>query len=108
MHCSRGWAQRGKSAVEETTSARGVSHTVIGAVSAFGVVNALEDAVTAIPKGTTAGNFVQFISEIHSFPSMKGFHVVMGNALIHSRDAIDPIILERVYIPVYLPELILR
>ncbi|EIE92067.1 hypothetical protein RO3G_16778 [Rhizopus delemar RA 99-880] len=39
MRRSRGWAQRGKPAIEETTSARGVSHTVIGAISAYGVVN---------------------------------------------------------------------
>ncbi|CAO3678991.1 unnamed protein product [Rhizopus microsporus] len=44
MRRSRGWAQRGKPAIEETTSARGVSHTVIGAVSAFGVVNKHERA----------------------------------------------------------------
>ncbi|EIE83729.1 hypothetical protein RO3G_08434 [Rhizopus delemar RA 99-880] len=34
---------------------------------------------------------------------MKGFHVVMDNAPIHSRDVVDPIISERGYIPVYLP-----
>ncbi|KAG1147375.1 hypothetical protein G6F37_005505 [Rhizopus arrhizus] len=111
MRRSRGWAQR-----------------VIGAVSAFGVVNvsrrepgnvkkrrvvgakkrkALEDVVVAIPKGTTAGHFVQFISDtldiMDEFPNMKGFHMVMDNTPIHSRDVVDPIILERGYIPVYLP-----
>lgn len=128
MRRSRGWAQRGKPAIEETTSASGVSHTVIGAISAFGVVNvsmrepgnvkkrrvvgakkrkAPEDAVAAIPKGTTAGHFVQFISDtldiMDEFPNMKGFHIVMDNAPIHSRDVVDPIVLERGYIPVYLP-----
>jgi hypothetical protein len=108
MRRSRGWAQRGKPAIEETTSARDISHTVIGAVSAFGVVNvsmrepdnvkkrrvvgakkrkAAEDAVAAaIPKGTTAGHFVQFISDtldiMDELPNMKGFHVVMDNAPI--------------------------
>ncbi|EIE77307.1 hypothetical protein G6F46_011653 [Rhizopus delemar] len=96
MRRSRGWAQRGKPAIEERASARGVSHTVIGAVSALGVVNVSmrepgnvkkrrvvgakkrkvpEDAVAAIPKGTTAGHFVQFISDtldiVDEFPSMK-------------------------------------
>ncbi|KAG1054585.1 hypothetical protein G6F43_003415 [Rhizopus delemar] len=96
MRRSRGWTQRGKPAIEERASARGVSHTVIGAVSALGVVNVSmrepgnvkkrrvvgakkrkvpEDAVAAIPKGTTAGHFVQFISDtldiVDEFPSMK-------------------------------------
>ncbi|KAG1457472.1 hypothetical protein G6F56_006596 [Rhizopus delemar] len=101
MRRSRGWAQRSKPAIEETTSARSVSHTVISAVSPFGIVNrkAPEDAVAAIPKGTTAGHFVQFISDtldiIDEFPNVKGFHMVMDNAPIHSRDVVDPIILER-------------
>ncbi|KAG1539963.1 hypothetical protein G6F46_007974 [Rhizopus delemar] len=55
---------------------------VIGAVTALGVVNRY------------------FMDE---FPNMKGFHVVMDNAPIHSRDVVDPIISERGYIPVYLP-----
>lgn len=128
MHRTRGWAPRGKLAIEETTSARGVSHTVIGAISAYGVVNvslrepgnvkkrkvvgakkrkAPEGDAAAIPKGTTAGHFVQFISDtldiMDEFPNMKGFHIVMDNAPIHPRDVVDPIILQREYIPVYLP-----
>ncbi|KAI8882858.1 hypothetical protein K501DRAFT_185763, partial [Backusella circina FSU 941] len=33
------WAQRDKRAIEETTSAKGVSHTVISANSAYGVMD---------------------------------------------------------------------
>lgn len=37
-----------------------------------------ENAVAAVPKGTTAGHFVQFISDtldiMDEFPNMKGFH----------------------------------
>ncbi|KAG1091888.1 hypothetical protein G6F42_019328 [Rhizopus arrhizus] len=36
-------------------------------------------------------------------PKMKGYHIVMDNAPIHIPKAIDPIILGRGYIPVYLP-----
>jgi hypothetical protein len=58
---------------------------------------------TAIPKD----HYIQFISDtldiMNVFPNMKGFHIVMGNAPIHSPDATDPIIKERGYIPVYLP-----
>ena len=39
MRRSRGWSKRGTQAVVTTPSARGVSHTVIGAISAIGVVN---------------------------------------------------------------------
>ncbi|EIE81118.1 hypothetical protein RO3G_05823 [Rhizopus delemar RA 99-880] len=113
----------------ETTSARGVSHTVIGGISAYGVVNASlrepgnvkkkeellvlkkrkapEGVAAVIPKGTTAGHFVQFISDtldiMDAFPNMKVFHIVMDNAPIHPRDVVDPIASQRGYIPVYLP-----
>lgn len=128
MRRSRAWSRRGIQAIIESPSARGVSHTVIGAVSAFGVVNvsmretgnvkkrrvvgatkqkAAGDAGAAIPEGTTAGHYLQFISNtldiMDAFPNMKGFHIVMDNAPIHSPDAIDPTIKERGYIPVYFP-----
>lgn len=37
------------------------------------------------------------------FLNIKGFHIVMDNALIYSHDIVDPIIIERGYISVYLP-----
>jgi hypothetical protein len=37
------------------------------------------------------------------FPNMKGFHIVMDNAPIHPKDVVDPVTLQRGYIPVYLP-----
>jgi transposase len=65
------------------------------------------DAGAAIPKGTTAGHYLRFISDtldiMDAFPNMKGFHIVMDNTPIHSSDAIDHIIKERGYIPLYLP-----
>ncbi|EIE78639.1 hypothetical protein RO3G_03343 [Rhizopus delemar RA 99-880] len=61
----------------ESPSARAVSHTIIGAISAFGVMI-----------GTTAGHYVKSISDtldiMDEFPNMKGFHIVMDNAPIHS------------------------
>jgi transposase len=60
-----------------------------------------------IPKGITAGYCLWFIGDkldiMDVFPNMKGFHIVMDNSPIHSPDAIDPIIKEREYIPLYLP-----
>ena len=39
MRRSRGWSTRGTQAVIETPSARAVSHTIIGAITAYGVLN---------------------------------------------------------------------
>lgn len=39
MHRSRAWSQRGIQAIVESSSARAVSYTIIGVISAFGVVN---------------------------------------------------------------------
>ncbi|KAG1142126.1 hypothetical protein G6F37_007858 [Rhizopus arrhizus] len=104
-----------------------VSHTVIGAVSAFGfiylsirdpgnvkrrkVVGVTKrkipgDAASSIPKGTTVGHYLHFISDtldiMDELPNMKGFHIVMDNAAIHSHSLMDPLIIERGYVPVYL------
>jgi transposase len=37
------------------------------------------------------------------FTNMKGFHIVMANTPIHSHDLVDPVIIERRYISIYLP-----
>ncbi|KAG1136875.1 hypothetical protein G6F37_011645 [Rhizopus arrhizus] len=127
MRRSRGWSRRGAQAIIKSPSARGVSRTVTGDISALGVANvsmrepgnskkrivvgatkrkAPEDTASAILKGTTACHYVQFISDtldiMDVFPNMKGLHIVMANAPIHSPEAIDLIILERGYIRVYL------
>ena len=39
MRRLRAWSQRGTQAIIESPSARAVSYTIIGAISAFGVVN---------------------------------------------------------------------
>jgi hypothetical protein len=128
MRRTRGWSKQGTQAVVETPSARGASHTIIGDISAYGVVNvsirdpgntrkrrvvgatkrkAAGDMAPTIPKGTTSGHYIQFISDtmdiMDEFPNMKGTHIVMDNAPIHSPQLIDPFITERGYIPVYLP-----
>ncbi|KAG1082941.1 hypothetical protein G6F42_022387 [Rhizopus arrhizus] len=60
-----------------------------------------------IPKGTTSDHYVQFISDtmdiVDEFPYMKAAHIVMNNAPIHSIQLVDPVIIERDYIPIYLP-----
>lgn len=39
MRRTRGSAPRDKPAIEKTLSAKGVSHTIVDAISAYGVVN---------------------------------------------------------------------
>lgn len=107
---------------------KGVSHTVIGAVSAFGVVylsirdpgnvkrrkvvgatnrKIPGDAASTIPKGTTAGHYLKFISDtldiMDELLNMKGFHIIMDNAAIHNHSLVDPLIIKRGYVLVYLP-----
>ena len=77
MRRSRGWSAKGSAAIVETPSTKANSQTVLGAISAFGVVNltmresgnikrrkvvgatkrkATEDRIF-IPKGTTSGHY---------------------------------------------------
>ena len=65
------------------------------------------DTAPTIPRGTTSSHYIQFISNtmdiINKYPNMKGTHIVMDNAPIHSPQLVDPFTIERGYIPVYLP-----
>ncbi|KAG0786120.1 hypothetical protein G6F22_007727 [Rhizopus arrhizus] len=104
-----------------------VAELLLGAISAFGVVNltirksgnikrrkvvgatkrkAPEDRIS-IPKRTTSGHYVQFINDtidiMDEFPEMRGFNIIMNNAPIHVPWIIDPVIIRRGYIPIYLP-----
>lgn len=84
MRRSKTWSQRSTQAIIKSSSARAVSHTIISAILAFGVVNVSirdskkikkikvvgvtkrktpGDVASAIPKGTTADQYVQFISD---------------------------------------------
>lgn len=127
MRRSRGWSKRGTQAIVTVPSARGVSHTIIGAISALGVVNlsmresgntkkrkvvgatkrkAPEDRLS-VPKGTTGGHYLQFLNDtmdiMDDFPEMKGYCIIMDNAPIHVPKLIDPVITKRGYTPIYLP-----
>ncbi|KAG1145525.1 hypothetical protein G6F37_003396 [Rhizopus arrhizus] len=107
MRRNRGWPAKGSTAIVEAPSTKSNSQTVIGAISAFGVVNltmresgnikrrkvvgaikrkAVEDRIV-IPKGTTSGHYVQFINDtmniMGEFPEMRGFHIIMDNTPIH-------------------------
>jgi hypothetical protein len=94
MRRSRGWSAKASAAIVETPSTKTSSQTVLGTISAFGVVNltmresgnikrrkvvgatkrkAPEDRIS-IPKGTTSGHYVQLINDtmdiMDEFPEM--------------------------------------
>ncbi|CEG67847.1 hypothetical protein RMATCC62417_04209 [Rhizopus microsporus] len=127
MTRGRAWSKKGEPAIEETPSTKAVSKTALGAVSSAGVVNvsireagnvkrrkvagatkrkAPEDRLNLL-KGTTGNHFMQFVVDtmdiMDQFPEMRGYHIVMDNAPIHVHNIVDPIIIRRGYIPVYLP-----
>jgi transposase len=133
MRRSRGWSPCGSKTITETPSTKATSHSVLGAISAVGVVNmklresgnlkrrkvvgtskrkAPEDQLS-VPKGTTGEHYLQFISDtmdiMDEFPEMKGHFIIMDNAPIHVPEMIDSIIMQRgytgVYPPPYSPEL---
>ncbi|KAG1464956.1 hypothetical protein G6F46_009144 [Rhizopus delemar] len=127
MRRSRGWSPRGSKSITETPSTKATSHSVLGTISAIGVVNmklresgnlkrrkvvgatkrkAPEDQLS-VPKGTIGEHYLQFISDtmdiMDGFSEMKDYFIIMDNAPIHVPEIIDPIIIQRGYIPVYLP-----
>ncbi|KAG1046942.1 hypothetical protein G6F43_010590 [Rhizopus delemar] len=127
MRRSRGWSPRGSKSITETPSTKATSHSVLGTISAIGVVNmklresgnlkrrkvvgatkrkAPEDQLS-VPKGTIGEHYLQFISDtmdiMDEFSEMKDYFIIMDNAPIHVPEIIDPIIIQRGYTPVYLP-----
>ena len=64
-------------------------------------------------KGTVTDHCLHFIQktmdEMNHFPEMKGYYIVMDNAIIHTAKEIDTMITERgyrcIYLPPYSPEL---
>ena len=124
--CSRGWSERGKLVIVETPPGRAISYTGLGAISSVGVVNVSmrqpgnikrRKVVGATkrkapgnklssPTGITGSHYMHFIVDtmdiMDTFPDMKGFYIVMDNALIHVPAVINPLIEKRGYIPVYL------
>ncbi|KAG2209381.1 hypothetical protein INT45_010803, partial [Circinella minor] len=107
MHRSRGWSPRSSKSITETPSTKATSHSVLGAISAIGVVNMklresgnlkrrkvmgatkrkAPEGQLSVPKGTTGEHYLQFISDtmdiMDEFSGMKGYFIIMDNAPIH-------------------------
>ncbi len=121
------WSTVGTPAIVETKSTKATSHTILGAISAIGVVDT-ELRVAEKPKqrridgvgrkrkhtpnvkkskGTTTGHYLNFIrktlNEMDKTPLMNGFYIVMDNVPIHTHNDIDELITSRGYRSIYLP-----
>jgi hypothetical protein len=129
MRPATGRSTKGTPAVVTTPSARAVSHTILGAISALGVVNieirlpnskpkrikvdGARKRKQPAPKGTVTGHYILFLQKtmncMDQFPEMKEFYIVMDNAPIHTADEIEEMISKRgyrsIYLPPYSPEL---
>lgn len=133
MRSSRAWAPKWQMAVVTTPTTKALSPTVIGTVSSVGVINLSvrmpkqppeirkvqgdkKKSIETIsreeePKDATAGHYVKFLeATLDKHDQMRGFHLVMDNAPIHSSKQMAELIESRsrtkpVYLPPHSPEL---
>jgi transposase len=132
MRASRAWGPKGKQAKVVTPTTKGISHSILGCISARGVINVsvrLPKAPAKIrkiqggrkrkatpidnskddPKGTTAEHYLKFIKDtldiIDRQKDMIGSYLIMDNASIHTGGDIEKEIKRRNrgYKCVYLP-----
>ncbi|KAG1139223.1 hypothetical protein G6F38_009988 [Rhizopus arrhizus] len=119
-------SMKGTPAIVETPTTRAITHTVLGAITAKDFIalevreplkpkkikiaggrNRKPPVGKKMPKGTVTGHYMRFVAktldEMDKFPEMKGFYIVMDNALIHTSQDITTMIEARGYKAVYLP-----
>jgi hypothetical protein len=119
------WSQRGTRAEVVVPQTRAKTTTILGAISALGVINIKVHRPQISKKrkvagssqtkstGTVTGHYFNFISStldvLDRHPQMKGSYIVMDNAPIHTASDIAKFIENRghhcVYLPPYSPEL---
>ncbi|KAL7311341.1 hypothetical protein PS15m_009115 [Mucor circinelloides] len=115
-------------AIVTAPSTRAMSHTILGEISAMGVVNIEIRLPNLKPKrirvdgsrkrkqpqpkktasrGVVTSHYMLFLQNtmnfMDQFSKMKGFYIVMDNASIHTADDIDEMISNRGYIQEHLP-----
>ncbi|KAG1137102.1 hypothetical protein G6F37_007141 [Rhizopus arrhizus] len=131
MNRSGAWARKGEIPVVKFENTRAVSHTILGGISAYAVVNIsirtpsvsttqlvsvevgkkrkLGNGKTQKPKpkGTTTDHYLRFLSDtldiLDDYKYMQSSYIFMDNALIHKRANIQEMIANRGYKCVYLP-----
>jgi hypothetical protein len=125
------WGLKGKTPIVEVEKTKAVSHSILGAISVFGVINTSVrmPSVTATqlvptsagkkrkldsgkgkpqkPKGTTGDHFYTFLKntmdEMDKFEYLKEAYLIMDNASIHKRQDILDLITTRKYKYIFLP-----
>lgn len=120
---NRGWSKKGKPAKTIVPSARGISITILGAISADGVIDiSLRKPTSAVSKkkrkidgktvqingrvGTRSEHFLSYLNSMMDYLDRNGLHeyyIVMDNAPIHKPTTIRKQIEDRGYKCVYLP-----
>ncbi|KAG1332939.1 hypothetical protein G6F62_007005 [Rhizopus arrhizus] len=131
MNRSGAWARKGEIPVVKFENTKAVSHTILGAISAYAVVSIsirtpsvsttqlvpvevgkkrkLGNGKTqkSKPKGTTTDHYLRFLSDtfdiLDDYEYMQCSYIIMGNAPIHKRANIQEMIANREYKCVYLP-----
>lgn len=132
MRPSTARSAKGTPAIVTTPSTRAMSHTILGAISAMGVVNIKirlpnlklkwikvdgfckrkqPQPKKPASKDTVTGHYILFLQKTMNFmdqySELKRFYIVMGNAPIHTVDGIDEMISKKGYRSIYLPPIYL-
>ncbi|KAG0733773.1 hypothetical protein G6F35_014444 [Rhizopus arrhizus] len=127
INLKRGMARskKGTPAVVTVSMTKAKATSILGAISATGLINVSLRIPKRIKKrklgyetdaysiGTVTGHYLSFLKatldEMDKYPEMKGYYLVMDNAPIHSSTDIGKYIHSRgyrfVYLPPYSPEL---
>lgn len=123
MTRTRGWSKKGKPAKSVVPANRGTSITILGAISAQGVIDiSLRKPITVTGSkkrksdgkvikttgriGTRTEHYLAYLSNVMDVldkNDMKGFYLVMDNAPIHKPATVRNFIEKRGYKCVYLP-----
>ncbi|CEG82100.1 hypothetical protein RMATCC62417_16222 [Rhizopus microsporus] len=121
------WSKKGTSAVVTVPKTRTTTTTILGAISAEGLIKRSlrlpqlpfskkrkrGDGIGYISKGTVTEHYISFlkatIDEMGQYSHMKGHYLVMDNASIHTSEDITKYVESRdyrcAYLPPYSPEI---
>ncbi|KAG1052847.1 hypothetical protein G6F43_005032 [Rhizopus delemar] len=98
------WSRKGTPAVVTVPMTKAKATSILGAISATGLISVSLRVPKRIKKGSLAT-----LDEMDKYPEMKGHYLVMDNAPIHNSAAVRKYIYSRgyrcVYLPPYSPEL---
>ena len=123
------WSKKGTRAEVVQPVTRAKTTTILGAISARGIVNVKvrvpyiaskkrkatsgSSKTASRSSGTVTGHYFNFIAStldvLDHYEEFKGHYIIMDNAPIHTADSIERLIVSRgygcIYLPPYSPEL---